>query len=882
MSSPLRRLVSVLGLLLAAAATVRAATVSGVVTDPTGGAVAGARVVLRDIATGQQLETTTAADGRYRLDVEAAGTYLLVVTRAGFSETARTLRLETADVLDAPMTLEIGSFTAAVTVTAARSDRELRQVPLHVDTITASAVEEMNALSTGDAIAATVNVTPVGGGPVGVRPRLRGLDSTRLLVLVDGERLNTARMATDRTGADVGLISPDAVERIEIVNGAGTLMYGSDALAGTINLITNEPSLAPDTRFLYGFQGYYSSNENGLRGTLSLGAASPRVAFRVQGGAERFDPYRAGDFDVEATDPFLRSGRIRRGDTIDDAFGFGLRAFPDPFNAPYVRTDPEVPNSQARGNFVNASAQIRVGERRSLRVRYQRRRLSDVGFPDFASPYFFNVVSLPFNRLDKVSARYEAQAVTPWLANLSLTTYYQQHERLLQNLLPVQFPAPAPTFLPISVLRLDVLSKTTQRVRTPGVDLQAVLVPASRHLLTTGFTWYRDSSRDDRTTETTTSLVGQVQAGPRGPAASVLPRPSPLGPPAVARPVRVPDAAFRDVAAFVQDEWRAWPAVSIVAGLRTDLYRVRVEATPGYSVAPVVAGARPAIDPSTLPPPGEATYSRTAVTGDVGLVANPDGAVSPFVRFGRAYRHPNLEEMLFAGPATAGSIAPNVAVKPEIGRNLDAGAKFRRGRVTGGAYVFVNRYTDFIAQDLVVATTPAGPLAQATNFADVRIAGLELSADAPIVLGRGGGLTLAGDAALMRGTIVEGVNPRDLRPLDGTPADHITPAKLLLAARFTEPRGRWWAEYGVRAQGEVSRVAATVLDSPFLIPQDLLSLDGFAVQRAAFGVTFTRAGDRAAIVFAIENVTDRFYREHFQFAPSRGRSFTVGLTLGTL
>jgi outer membrane receptor protein involved in Fe transport len=170
---------------------------------------------------------------------------------------------------------------------------------------------------------------------------------------------------------------------------------------------------------------------------------------------------------------------------------------------------------------------------------------------------------------------------------------------------------------------------------------------------------------------------------------------------------------------------------------------------------------------------------------------------------------------------------------------------------------------------------------QATNFADVRITGLELSADAPIVLPRSGVLTLSGDAALMRGTVVEGVNPVTGRPLDGTPADNITPSKVLFAARFTEQQRRWWAEYGVRAQGEVSRIAVTMLDTPFLIPQDLLSLDGFIVQRAAFGVTLTRGRDRAGIVFAIENLTDRFYREHFQFAPSRGRSFTLGLNIGT-
>ena len=64
-----RRFVLALGVLLAGAAG-EAATVSGIVSDPTGSAVANARVVLRDIATGVEQETTTGADGRYRFDVE--------------------------------------------------------------------------------------------------------------------------------------------------------------------------------------------------------------------------------------------------------------------------------------------------------------------------------------------------------------------------------------------------------------------------------------------------------------------------------------------------------------------------------------------------------------------------------------------------------------------------------------------------------------------------------------------------------------------------------------------------------------------------------------------------------------------------------------------
>ena len=103
---------------------------------------------------------------------------------------------------------------------------------------------------------------------------------------------------------------------------------------------------------------------------------------------------------------------------------------------------------------------------------------------------------------------------------------------------------------------------------------------------------------------------------------------------------------------------------------------------------------------------------------------------------------------------------------------------------------------------------------------------------------------------------------------------------MVAAARFTEPRGRWWAEYGLRTQTDVERVASTLLDSPFLIAQDLLSLDGFVVQRLAAGVNLSRQRNRVGLTFAIENLTDQYYREQFQFAPARGRSFVVGLSIG--
>jgi hemoglobin/transferrin/lactoferrin receptor protein len=337
----------------------------------------------------------------------------------------------------------------------------------------------------------------------------------------------------------------------------------------------------------------------------------------------------------------------------------------------------------------------------------------------------------------------------------------------------------------------------------------------------------------------------------------------------------VPDSAFRDIGVFAQDEWEISRYLRLVAGVRLDGYRVTTEPTPGYEVASLVTGAVPPIPASSLPSVDGDSIARSAVTGDVGLVVRPNDLVSLLAHYGRSYRHPNLEELLFAGPATVGAIAPNLAVEPETGHNLDVGVKLRTGRLAGSLSYFNNRFDGFISTE-IVAEVGGEPLSRAINFADVRIQGLESDLELPVTFDRAT-VTLFGSAAYTRGTVLQGTNPLTGARLDGTPQDNISPFKAILAARVADRGDRFWIEYGARVQAAVDRVAPTLLESPFIIAQDLLALDGFAVQRLAWGVNVRRRAGRLGLTFAIENLGDTFYREQFQFAPARGRSFTVGL-----
>jgi hypothetical protein len=105
-----RVFVSVLAVLLCASPAI-AATITGLVSDPAGAGVPGARIVIREIATGREIATQTKADGRYDVEVDATGTYLVVATRPGFSEAARTISIVRLDQkVDVPLALALGGF----------------------------------------------------------------------------------------------------------------------------------------------------------------------------------------------------------------------------------------------------------------------------------------------------------------------------------------------------------------------------------------------------------------------------------------------------------------------------------------------------------------------------------------------------------------------------------------------------------------------------------------------------------------------------------------------------------------------------------------------------------------------------------------------------
>jgi outer membrane receptor protein involved in Fe transport len=200
-------------------------------------------------------------------------------------------------------------------VTASRGAESAFESPRAVEIVNRAQIDERAPTTTPEALenepGVTMQRTNTGGGA----PIVRGLLGQHVLLLIDGVRMNNA---ITRFGPNqlLNTIDPFQLQRIELMRGPASVLYGSDALGGVINLITRKPSFDPRRAWDAGAEarGRFDSASTGLVGNLALEGHLRGLGLRVAGsgkhfgellggretGLQRFTAYREGDADVAA------------------------------------------------------------------------------------------------------------------------------------------------------------------------------------------------------------------------------------------------------------------------------------------------------------------------------------------------------------------------------------------------------------------------------------------------------------------------------------------------------------------------------------------------------------------------------------------------------
>ncbi|MFB3852570.1 MAG: TonB-dependent receptor domain-containing protein [Vicinamibacterales bacterium] len=240
-----------------AAPQLQSSQLSVTVRDNTG-VLPGASVVVTEAVTRRQFSAATDSEGVARFESLPPGTYDVRVSLPGFADTVeRGVVVSSGPPRDVSVTLSVVQFATSVTVTTAnRREELLMRVADPTTLIDSTQIADTGARSAKDILAEQTGSgiqVHAGGGQGHVS--LNGIPNSGVLVLIDGRRY----LGKDANGnLNLEDLQVSGIERIEVVKGAASALYGSDALGGVINLITSKATRPGATNHLTFSGGSYS------------------------------------------------------------------------------------------------------------------------------------------------------------------------------------------------------------------------------------------------------------------------------------------------------------------------------------------------------------------------------------------------------------------------------------------------------------------------------------------------------------------------------------------------------------------------------------------------------------------------------------------------
>jgi len=252
-------------------ATAVADSLSGRVTDREGKPLEGARVGVPDLGR----EAIADAAGRFRLSNLPTGRYTVVVERTGYAAAVRTVDLSADTFLEIELVATPFELPP-VEVTVARSASDASRSALPTSILGPDRLRREQGVSLAHTIEGLPGVRNVATGEQVGKPMIRGLSGPRVSVLERGIPLREFSWS----GEDGPSIDARTADRVEVLRGPASVLYGSDALSGVVNVI---PPPLPDPHaagpdFSGGVEVYGASNNRETGGSVDLAGTTGSIA----------------------------------------------------------------------------------------------------------------------------------------------------------------------------------------------------------------------------------------------------------------------------------------------------------------------------------------------------------------------------------------------------------------------------------------------------------------------------------------------------------------------------------------------------------------------------------------------------------------------------
>jgi len=329
-------------------------------------------------------------------------------------------------------------FLDELVITASRYEKSSFKVPTTVSILGQDKIEKSNPDIISDLFRNLPGVELSDAGPFAPRPVIRGLFGPRVLLLVNGERLNDTR-ESPFSGAQLSLVDIDDIERVEVINGPGTVLYGTDALGGVVNVITSKAKFKEDGSRPYGakLKLRYSTADEQYKADLKVNYAVNKWAFSM---------------------------------------GAGNRSATD-----YEAPDTTVVNSAAHANNFDLKAGYKINEKHTVFADYQRVEASNIGFPGVPNQSFPVRFFYPERSRGKIALSYEGKNINAYMPLIKGKVYYQSLEK--------DFDVAFGSLL---------FSETSTEVKTLGASFQELFLIQPYQILTWGVDYYREMVEGSR------------------------------------------------------------------------------------------------------------------------------------------------------------------------------------------------------------------------------------------------------------------------------------------------------------------------------------------------------------------------------------------------
>ena len=340
-------------------------SVQGTVTFTEGGVAVHGAVVL---VVGSGLVALSAENGEFEIENVPAGTYEILAQREHLTAGRQTITVDAQQTTTVNFTLELSPVHEEVTVTATPGGGTTTFEAFNAITTLDSFELSTNVAGTlGDALENQPGVAKRSFGPGSSRPIIRGFDGDRVLMMEDG--IGTGDLAS-QSGDHGVTIDPNGLERIEVVRGPATLLYGSNAVGGVVNAVTPHESyrdsMVEGTRGQVSTDGGTANTQAGTN--ASVQHARGNLMIWAGGGARRSDDYDTPEGTVENSATRLTTGRAGVGYFGERLFASGGFTLEDSrYGVPFAgefhgEEDVGAPAGEEDAErFVDIDSQRRVG-----------------------------------------------------------------------------------------------------------------------------------------------------------------------------------------------------------------------------------------------------------------------------------------------------------------------------------------------------------------------------------------------------------------------------------------------------------------------------------------------------------------------------------------